>query len=303
MKLARTLLGAALTVTACGSAHGALLPKVSGEPGRKPAIQIPAGQPGSQPQVRVLHAGSGPRTAPGQVIVTNVDMRVWQGSRQYLDTWSTQQPTTVVLDGQHVSTTWQRALQGRPAGSRVLLVSPATQGFGPHGMAPSQVSPTDTLVEVFDILGGYPPGLQVTGSALGLPATSPQVTVSPGSEPRITVPHRPAPARLTVQPLVAGTGPQLAPGSTAIIQYTAALWDNGQIFDSSYRRGGPTGFVLEARNVLPGWLPALTGARVGSRLLITVPRAMNQGIHLTRGGLAAPPDKAAVYVIDILDRH
>jgi peptidylprolyl isomerase len=183
------------------------------------------------------------------------------------------------------------------------MVAPARLGFGPQGIAPPGVSPSDTLVEVFDIVGGYPPGQQASGRPVAAQPDLPRVVQQPGIEPVVQPAHRPAPTALRVGTLLAGDGPQVRPGSTVVVQYTGVLWDSGKPFDSSYRRGGPNGFVLAPRDVPPGWPAALTGVRAGSRMLVAVPAAMNQGFGMTRGGLAVPAGKAVVYVLDVLEVH
>ena len=293
-------------ISACGqmeSAAGmAAMPEVMGEPGAKPRVKAPAGAPGAGPRVRVIDRGSGAPTRPGQVVVANVDMRIWQGDKPYLSTWDTRQPTTVVLDGQHVGRTWERSLLGRRPGARVMLVSPAAQAFGPLGQAPSRVSPSDSLIEVFDVIGGYAPDAQVNG----VPAASvggglPEVSVPRGKEPRIAVPSGHAPTALTTRTLVAGSGPAVRPGSTVVTNFVAATWDKARVYDSSYRRGGPNGFVMAEGAVPPGWLKGLTGVRAGSRVLMVVPERDGRGFTMTPGGVGSPPGHSIVYVFDILD--
>jgi peptidylprolyl isomerase len=293
-------------VSACGqmeSAAGmAAMPEVMGEPGTKPRVTMPKGAPGGGPRIRVLDRGSGEPTRRGQVVIANVDMRIWQGDKPYLSTWDTRQPTTVVLDGRHVGKAWERSLLGRRPGARVLLVSPATQAFGPLGQAPSRVSPSDSLIEVFDVVGGYAPDAQVNG----VPTASaggglPEVSVRRGQEPRVTVPSGRAPTTLTTRTLVSGSGPAVRPGSTVVANYVAATWDKGRVYDSSYRRGGPNGFVMAEGAVPPGWLDGLTGVRAGSRVLMVVPERLGRGFTMTPGGIGAPPRHSIVYVFDILD--
>lgn len=303
----RAMAGCALAVLALpgcevkAGAQMAALPEVSGPPGAKPQIKVPASRPAGAPRIRVLSPGSGRRIEPGDVAVTNVDIRVWDQGRQYLNTWETRQPTTAVFDGRHVAKTWEKSLIGQRAGSRVLLVTPATLGFGPQGMAPTRVLPSDTLIEVFDVIGGYRPGAQVPGVPRAAGAALPQVSVPPGAEPRVTVPKAKPPQRLSAETLIEGDGPAIRPGSTFVTNYMTATWKNGQVVDSSYRRGGPNGFVLGPKTVPPGWEQALTGVRKGSRVLVVVPEELGKGFTMTLGGVGAPPGQTMIYVFDILD--
>lgn len=300
------LLALAPLVAGCGALSGAsadaTLPTVRGATGVMPQVRTAAKVPDG-PHVKVLHEGTGPVTKPGQVVVTDAEIRVWQGNRHLLGTYDTHQPTTISLDGKHVSQTWNKALLGRAAGSRVLLVSPATEGFGPDGRAPAGVQPSDTLIDVFDIIGGYSPTAGVGGAVEENAPGLPPVTVNPGHEPVITPLRTPAPKTLTAHTLVQGTGPQVRAGSKVVVQYVGARWGEPKTFDSSYARGGPNGFDLNPGQVVPGWTQGLTGQRAGSRILLIVPAQMGQNFTATPGGVAAPPGRANVYVIDILDTH
>ena len=145
------------------------------------------------------------------------------------------------------------------------------------------------------ILGGYRPDAHV-GGADG--RSDAQVRVRPGAEPVVRG-AGPVRARPGVRVLVRGSGPVLRPGRVFVTNYVAAQWATGRITDSSYRRGGPSGFVLAPGAVPPGWAAGLAGLPVGSRVELVVPR--DPGFTMTPGGIGAPPGRAAVYVLDLLD--
>jgi peptidylprolyl isomerase len=292
-----------LMAAGCGGWTGvgpalAALPVVSGAVGARPVITVPTSDPPDRPRIMELRRGSGRPVRAGDVVVTNLDMKVWRGGRQYLSTWATRQPTTAVFDGQHVSPLWQQALTGRRPGARVLLISPAAQAFGAAGMAPVGVSPTDTLIEVFDVIGGYRPDAQVSGRSHARGSGLPRVAVRPGAEP-VVHPAGSGRPRPGIRVLVRGKGPALRSGRPFVANYVAAQWTTGRITDSSYRRGGPSGFVLAPGVVPPGWAAALPGLPAGSRVELVVAR--DPGFHMTPGGVGAPPGSAAVYVLDVLD--
>lgn len=250
--------------TSCGVAEDGTQPVVTGAFGTKPVVAIPKGKPGRTPRITVLSMGSGRRTLPGDVVLADVDIRRWSGNRPYMSTYDGNQPTSVVFDGRQVSDTWRRSLIGRPAGSRVMLVSPAAEALGPN-VPMTGLAPGDTLVLVFDILGGYPPDARLVGRTLPvIPAD-----FVPGSPPRT---------------LIDGSGEEIAAGAKVVIQYVEAAWPSRAVVDSSYRRGGPSAFTL-AKGVVPdGWLGALVGRRVGSRVAVS-----------------CLGDRQSLYVIDVLD--
>ncbi|MFC4011889.1 FKBP-type peptidyl-prolyl cis-trans isomerase [Nonomuraea purpurea] len=254
-----------MLATSCGSlSEDGTQPVVTGAFGSKPVVAIPEGKPGRVPRITVLSVGSGRRTIPGDVVLADVDIRRWSGNQPYMSTYDGNQPTTVVFDGRKVSETWRQSLIGRPAGSRVMLVSPAAEALGPN-VPLSGVSPADTLVLVFDILGGYPPDARLVGRTL--PVVPADLT--PASPPRT---------------LIDGSGREIVAGSKVVVQYVAATWPSRVVVDSSYRRGGPSAFTLKQGSMPPAWLEALAGRRVGSR--VAVP---------------APGDEPRLYVIDVLD--
>ncbi|MEW9549928.1 FKBP-type peptidyl-prolyl cis-trans isomerase [Nonomuraea sp. NPDC050783] len=258
-----------MLATSCGPAsprngEEGTQPVVSGTFGSKPVVAIPAGKPGRTPRITVLSTGSGRRTLPGDVVLADVDIRCWTGNRPYMSTFDANQPTTVVFDGRQVSETWRRSLIGHPAGSRVMLVGPAADALGPN-LPQGAVPPADTLVVVFDILGGYPPDARLVGRTL--PVVPGDLT--PADPPRV---------------LIDGSGREVVAGAKVILQYVTASWPSRAVVDSSYRRGGPAAFTLRPGTVPPAWLDALTGQHVGVRLAVP-----------------APGEEPRLYVIDILD--
>ncbi|PZG21366.1 FKBP-type peptidyl-prolyl cis-trans isomerase [Nonomuraea aridisoli] len=253
-----------ILATSCGVAEGGTQPVVTGEFGSKPKVTIPKGKPGRTPRITVLSMGTGRRTVAGDVVLADVDIRRWTGNQPYMSTYDGNQPATVVFDGRQVSETWRQSLIGRPAGSRVMLVGPAAEALGPD-VPLTGLAPADTLVLVFDILGGYPPDARLVGRTLPVVPAD----LAPGE-----------PART----LIDGSGRTVEAGSKVVVQYVAASWPDRTVVDSSYRRGGPSAFTLKEGAVPAAWLGALTGRRVGSR--VAVP------------SMGEPP---LVYVIDVLD--
>jgi peptidylprolyl isomerase len=290
-------------VAACGVAADGVVPLVTGVVGSRPVVAIPHGLPGCVPRVTVLSTGGGPPTMPGDVVMADVEARRWSGNRLYLSTYDTGRPVRVLLGGRHVpgtgrealggghmsdssgealggghmsdssgeafggrgvSDVWREALVGRPAGSRVVLVGPADRVRGP-GLPLDGVDPSDTMVLVFDILGGYPPDARLVGRAVP--------DVPAGLSPLM-------PAR----ELIGGSGPQVRVGSKIVVQYVAVEWPGGKVVDSSHQRGGPVAYTLKEGAVPPGWLRGLAGHSVGSRV-----------------GFAAGSMAYVVDVVDVID--
>ena len=118
--------------------------------------------------VRTLSEGSGPVVRASDYVLFDVAAKVWAGDRLVLDTFTNHQPQGLPLPAGLPA--W-RHLAGQRVGSRVLEVVPPRDGFGRRGDASVNVTGTDTLVFVFDILAAVPAAGHASGTAAC--ATSP----------------------------------------------------------------------------------------------------------------------------------
>jgi peptidylprolyl isomerase len=288
------------TVGAAGCGGGGQVPTVTGGFGSDPVVAIPAGKPSGDLQVQTLIKGHGPVVHRNDYVIMNVEGKVWAGDRLVIDTYTHRQPQGIPLTGGMPA--W-RSLAGQQVGSRVLMVVPPKDGFGPKGNSQLNIMGGDTLVFVFDILRAVPDN----AAAAGVPqpyqpaAGIPRVTWFSGKHahgPLITVPKAAPPKSLVVKLLRRGTGPRILSGQTVAVQFTGVVWRTGKVFDSSWARGYPLGFRLGNDQLIPGWDQALGGLPVGSRVLAIVPPA------LAYGNAARPPyiksGDTLVYVIDII---
>ena len=98
----------------------------------------------------------------------------------------------------------------------------------------------------------------------------PTVAGAYGSKPTFTFPGSPPPATLQSTVLHAGSGNKVASGDLLVADYLGQVW-KGAVFDNSYDRKAPTGFVIGTGKVIPGWDAVLVGVPVGSRVLMSVP--------------------------------
>jgi peptidylprolyl isomerase len=294
-----------VTVAAAGCAAAAPrslgplppLPGVSGRLGADPVITIPSGNPAGRLIVRTLIPGHGPVVQPGDYVLFNVQGKVWAGDREIVDSYTNRQPQGLPL--RSALPAWRR-LAGQRVGSRVLMVVPPKDGFGARGDSPANVTGTDTLVFVFDLLATVPPAAQASGTALPYQpgAGLPGVAVS-SRGPSITVPStaRP-PAKLVRSLLIRGRGKPIQAGQTVVVQDAGEVWRTGKVFDSSWARGFPESFQLGSGQVIPGWEAGLGGLPVGSRVLLVIPPSLGYG----KAGHTPDVDAhdTLVFVIDIL---
>lgn len=127
--------------------------RVSG--GSRPKLVLPSSAPPARYGAKVLIKGTGPRTEPGQLLVTQYEGAVWAQRRIFDSTWTSGRPKAFKIGDGSVIKGWDRALAGVPVGSRVVIIAPPAYAYGATGHPTFGIRPTDTLVFVVDIVGAY----------------------------------------------------------------------------------------------------------------------------------------------------
>jgi peptidylprolyl isomerase len=165
------------------------------------------------------------------------------------------------------------------------------------GSSPSsdQPSPTSSAPTV---------GAPTTADAPVVGKTGIKVTGAFNTKPTVTFPAGPAPKRLVEQTLVAGSGTPVASGDTVITNYLGEIWptkagSQPKVFDSSFSRGAPTGFVIGTGAVIPGFDKTLVGKRLDTRMLLSIPPADGYGSSgNSQAGISGTD--TLVFVVDLL---
>ena len=106
------------------------------------------------------------------------------------------------------------------------------------------------------------------------------------------------PSGLTYLITKKGTGRQLKPGDTVVLNYTGTLTD-GMKFDSSHDRKQPLAFKLGAGQVIKGYDEGLARLHVGDHAILVIPGKLGYGPK----GIAdvIPPDATLIFVIEVVD--
>lgn len=268
------------------------LPGVSGAFGADPTVEFPGTGAPEDLQVEVLSSGDGAVVGADDFVVADYHGQVWDGD-VFDSSFERGAPTGFSLNG--VIPGWKEGLTGTHVGDRVLLSIPSELGY-PEGTPDGSIQPGDTLVFVVDVVGAYAP--DATGEADAAPvepAPDAPVTVSGDLGAPVTltveegadVPDEPA-----VTVLAEGTGEAVPgdAGTTVVVQFAEALWDNSEQ-SSTWETSGATGVALGSGGVFD----MLADVPVGSRVLIELPGAEETETTEASPGLAA--------VVDILGAH
>jgi peptidylprolyl isomerase len=131
-----------------------------------------------------------------------------------------------------------------------------------------------------------------------------KVTGAFDTKPTVTFPPNLPPKQLVEQTLVAGTGAPLAAGDTVVTNYVGEIWptkagSQPKVFDSSFSRGAPTGFVIGTGSVIPGFDKTLVGKRMGTRMLLSIPPTDGYGASgNSQAGISGTD--TLVFVVDLL---
>ena len=105
------------------------------------------------------------------------------------------------------------------------------------------------------------------------------------------------PSGLQYQVIREGTGARPKATDTVLVHYEGRLVDDTHtVFDSSYQRGQPAAFPVNA--VIPGWTEALQLMPAGSKFRIMLPPSIGYGN--TGAGGAIPPGAVLEFDVELL---
>lgn len=104
------------------------------------------------------------------------------------------------------------------------------------------------------------------------------------------------PSGVKVETKVEGKGAKPTAASVVKVHYRGTL-DNGQEFDSSYKRGEAATFPLNG--VIPCWTQGVATMAVGGKAVLTCPAETAYG---ERGaGASVPPNSRLTFEVELLD--
>lgn len=279
------------TIPATSSLEGIT---VTGERLEAPKVEFDKPLRIDKTRFEVLVPGEGPKAAAdGMVTVHYYGVNARTGE-VFDQSFSRGAPSSFELAG--VIDGFREGLTGQQPGSRVLIAVPGDAGYDEVYQIAPQFAPTgyelfDTLLFVADVIDVSLPG--ASGATVTPPAGLPTVSAGTG-KPTVTIPAGDAPATMTAQTLIEGTGRKVEAKDSILARYVGYSWKTGEIFDDGFET--PTS--EELANLIPGWTKGLLGKTVGSRVLLVLPPADG----FPEGANNPPVEKGdtVVYVVDLL---
>jgi peptidylprolyl isomerase len=303
---------AGLALVGCGSSSSSSSSSdpnagvsVSGAFGKAPVVKIPASKAGAKLDVTTAIKGSGAVVPSGDNVLANLAIYKWSGkTHKLLESTFTAFPAVVPaeigLKG------LASAIKGQKVGTRILAVLPPKYGYGTTGNTNLGVTKSDTTVWVIDLIKPFAPTASATGKTVssGGGALPTVKQAAAGTAPVITVPKSSTPPKaLTVKTLIQGTGPVIGSKDTVVAQYVASIWRTGAVFNttwpSSSSAGLPFSFAMGSNGVIPGFQKGLTGVKVGSRVMITIPPSLGYG-SAGQSSVGIKGTDTLVFVVDVL---
>ncbi|WP_131740416.1 FKBP-type peptidyl-prolyl cis-trans isomerase [Actinomadura roseirufa] len=193
-----------------------------------------------------------------------------------------------------------KTLVGQTVGSRVVVEIPSAR-IDKQQAAQLKLSPKDSVLFVLDLQAtvhknAAPQGAPQKLDDKKLPKVEDQ---GAGKGPKVTMPDEEAPSKLQVKTLVQGNGPALAKGDDAIVNYQGQIWKGGKLFDSSWSSGRAAKFPIGTGGTVPGFDKGLTGAKIGSRVLLVLPPEEGYGKNGNQQAGIKGTD-TLVFVVDVL---
>lgn len=147
--------------------------------------------------------------------------------------------------------------------------------------------------------------LLLAGCGSGEPESSlPTASGEFGDKPEITFPDAEPPAELTTDVLSEGDGPEVTETDLIVADYLGQVWD-GDVFDNSYDAKGeaePEPLMIPLSQLVPGWAKGLTGVKVGSRVLLSLPPEEGYGEEGNEQAGIEGTD-TIVFVVDVLNSY
>ena len=223
-------------------------------------------------------AGEGPTPKDGDLLTMHFAGTLADGT-MFGDTYTTDEPITVVYGRGQLLPGWEEGAGMMKAGGEAKMVLPPELAFGDEGF------------------GSIPPGSQIIIDVelLSIEAPPEPTAVDDGDLETTD-------SGLQYYDLVEGDGDSPEEGGTVSSDYT--IWvqeEDGYRFVVSSEDSGPVPFTVGAFNtVFPGWDEGVRTMKVGGKRLLVIPSELALG---PQGGGDIPPDAKLVMEIGLVEAN
>ena len=244
----------------------------------KPEVSLPDELP-TDLVITDLRVGTGREAAKGDTVIVNyVGVRSEDGV-EFDNSYDRGSPFSVTLGTGSVIDGWDQGLIGIQAGGMRQHDIPADLAYGDQG-AGDVIRPGDAISFVVEAVAVLP---------LTDPADKPEITIEGGANVD----------DLQTEDLVAGDGPLLEEGQTAVLHLIAYRADTGDELASSWESGELQPVQFVEGGSIDGLIQGLDGMKVGGRRQITIPYALAFGAEGNEDfGLPAETDM--ILVVDLI---
>ena len=274
---------------------------VDGADGSNPEISFEAPLVADSTQRTLLTEGEGDRAENGDTVLIEYTVLNGETGEELASTGFTGENAEAfpIDTASQQLVGFSLLLECASAGDRIAGVIPPSDGFGEAGVPELQLSGSESLVFVIDVVEILDAPLdRAEGTAGELPEGFPEVTLAEDGAPTIVIPDQAPPAEFGLAVLIEGDGPVVEEGAEVTVHYTGVNWNTGEIFDSSWDRGAPATFPTSG--VIPGFRDALVGQAVGSQVIAIIPPDLGYGPQGGTPDGSIGAEDTIVFVVDIL---
>jgi peptidylprolyl isomerase len=268
-----------------------------------PTIKFPTPLTTKVNETKVLQEGTGPRFGGNQQIKFELAAYDAATGKQIQSTkWNdTDAQNQVISEAKAGAISFCNALGGVREGSVVATIFNAKDSHGGQAYPADGIGKNDSLIFVFKLLQVDLPKAQ--GDALPAQDGFPQVVSAENGTPGLVMQDwsaSAAPKQFKAETLIQGKGAVVKLNDIVSVHYSGFLWDPSKtMFDSSWTKGAPATFGLTRGALIPGFIKALVGQRVGSRVVAILPPSYGYGSSASG---SIPANSTLIFVIDIVGK-
>ncbi len=294
----------AASLTACGDDEGGAAAggdqerldavEVTGDVGKEPQVEWKSVMGAGDIEAETLVEGDGEELGEGDQVVANI----WIGNgytktKAYSTYDDGGQPQTLEVGGD-LAPIFEDALEGQTIGSRVAVTASADEAFGETGNPQLNIANKDSVLVLLDLVEEYVPPKPKDVPAARLPGI---VFGAKGDPVRLRFDGLPKPEAdgdLLRHVVREGKGATVTETSTVKADYLGMVHGAAKPFDESFSEQ-PAEFSLQ--QVVQGWTYGLSGLKVGSRVLLSIPPDLGYG---DQAQASIPAGSTLYFVVDIL---